>query len=137
MLNDRLDEPISQKYRRKPITRNMDIRITGKNDRPPKRGTGVVCTLRESGTSYNRFLWEITKILGMITIPNSTEKRKPDSNSNVICMICVLVISSCHRPRNRNHSRSHNRIPCRSRISCRNRSRSCSCSIFYINNFKL
>ena len=98
MLNDRLDESISQKYRRKPITRNMDIRITGKNDRPPRRGTGVVCTLRESGTSYNRFLWEITKILGMITMPSDTANRKPNNRNKDVCMILTYKINSFLHP---------------------------------------
>ena len=63
-----------------------------KTDRPPKRGTGVVCTFRESGTSYSLFLWEITKILGMITMPKDTEIRYPDSNNNN--RICTSLIRS-------------------------------------------
>ena len=38
------------------------------------------------------FLWEITKILGMITMPKDTEIRYPDSNNNN--RICTSLIRS-------------------------------------------
>ena len=33
-----------------------ETRMTGKKDSPPRRGTGMVCTFRPSGTSKRRFL---------------------------------------------------------------------------------
>ena len=49
------------------MIRDMEMTITGKNDRPPSRGTGVSCIFRSSGMSYSWCLCEISRMRGMMT----------------------------------------------------------------------
>ena len=59
------------------MIKQREINMTGKKDKPPKRGTGRVCTFRLSGSSNKRFLKDINKILGMTIIPRVTATIHP------------------------------------------------------------
>ena len=51
---------------RRPIIRQNEMAITGKNETPPSLDTGAECTFRWSGMSKSLLLYETIRILGII-----------------------------------------------------------------------
>lgn len=65
--------------------------MTGKKDTPPKRDTGLLCTLRASGVSNKRLRREIIKIRGMMIRARTTAIRKPEKTNTMFSIMLYLV----------------------------------------------